>query len=229
MSHGVVQIPGDVSVRDAAVIMQREHAPCVIIKDSDDKIGIMTHTDIVHKVVARGLDPDKVEARTIMSSPVHAIEFNQTVESASTTMATHGVPLLLVTRQTQPIGTLTARDMVCSPARCGSRIAVSLKVHDGKPPVTTQVAAISQLSHLGAFVETPTPLPPGTNVSLNFYLPGSGRQIQAHATVLKSRGRTRTSRGAQETRPAGMEVEFTRLAGSDQSQITAWVIRSLYK
>jgi len=229
MSQGVVQIPGDVSVHDAAVILQREHVPCAIIKDSDDKIGIMTHADIVHKVVARGLNPEVVEARAIMSSPVHAIEFNQTLQSASTLMATHGVPLLLVTRQGQPIGTLAARDMVCSPARCGSRIAVSLKVHDQKPPVATQVAAISQLSHLGAFVETPTPLPPGTNMSLNFYLPGSGRQIQAHARVLKSCGRTKTSGGAQETRPAGMEVEFTRLAGSDQSQITAWVIRSLYK
>ncbi|MGH7429978.1 MAG: PilZ domain-containing protein, partial [Candidatus Methylomirabilaceae bacterium] len=152
-----------------------------------------------------------------------------TVESASTVMATHGVPLLLVTRQNQPIGILAARNIVCSPARSGSRIAVSLKVHDAKPPLTTQVAAISQLSHLGAFVETPTPFPPGTNMSLNFYLPGSGRQIQAHATVLKSRGRMKAPRGALETQPAGMEVEFTRLAGSDQSQITAWVIRSLYK
>ena len=229
MSPGVVQIPGDVSVRDAAVIMQKEHAPCVIVRDSDDKIGIMTHSDIVHKVVARGLDPDEVEASTIMSSPVYGVEFNQTVESAATVMVTHGVPLLLVTRQNQPIAILAARNIVCSPARSGSRIAVSLKVHDGKPALTTQVAAISQLSHLGAFVEMPTPFSPGTSVSLNFYLPGSGRQIQAHATVLKSRGRMGTPRGALETQPAGMEVEFTRLAGSDQSQITAWVIRSLYK
>ena len=229
MSQGVVQIPGDVSVRDAAVIMQKERVPCVLVRDSDDKIGIMTHTDIVHKVVARGLNPDEVEARTIMSSPVHAVEFNQTVESASTVMGTHGVPLLLVTRQNQPLGTLTARDMVCSPARCGSRIAVSLKVHDEKPPMTTQVAAISQLSHLGAFVETPTPLPPGTSVSLNFYLPGSGRQIQAHATVLKSRGQASIPVGEQDNPPSGMEVEFARLSGADQSQITAWVIRTLYK
>src|SRR5256886_3600092 len=115
MSPGVVQIPGDVSVRDAAVIMQKEHAPCVIVRDSDDKIGIMTHSDIDHKVVARGLDPDDVEASTIMSTPPYGLEFNQTVESAATVMMTHGVPLLLVTRQDQPIAILAARNIACSP------------------------------------------------------------------------------------------------------------------
>src|SRR5437773_12200050 len=112
MSPGVVQIPGDVSVRDAAVIMQKEHAPCVIVRDSDDKIGIMTHSDIVHNVVARGLDPDEVEASTIMSSPVYCVEFNQTVESAAPVLATRRVPPLLVTSQHAPIGILAARNIV---------------------------------------------------------------------------------------------------------------------
>lgn len=229
MTQGVVQIPGDVSVREAALIMQKEHVPCLLVKDSDDKIGIMTHADIVHKVVARGLNPADVGARTIMSRPVHAIEFDQPLERASTVMASNGVPLLLVTKLNRPIGILTARDVLFSPARCGSRIAASLKVQDGKTSVTTQVATISQLSHLGAFVETPIPLPPGTSVSLNFYLPGSARPIVAHATVLKCRGQASSPVGEQDNQPAGMEVEFARLSGSDQSQITAWVIRTFYK
>ncbi len=59
MTPGVIQIPGDVSVGEAARLMHKEQAPCVLIKDSDTRIGLMTHTDIVYKVVAQGLNPDE--------------------------------------------------------------------------------------------------------------------------------------------------------------------------
>ena len=54
MTPGVVQIPGDVSVSEAAMLLEREQAPCLLVKDTDTQFGIMTPTDIVKKVVARG-------------------------------------------------------------------------------------------------------------------------------------------------------------------------------
>ena len=32
MTPGVVQIPGDVTVGEAALLMEREHIPCLLIK-----------------------------------------------------------------------------------------------------------------------------------------------------------------------------------------------------
>ena len=227
MTPGIVQVPGDVSVLQAARLLQVEHVPCLLVKDGDTKWGIVTHTDIVYKVVCRNLLAWEVEVRAIMTRPVHTIEFDQPADCAGTLMASKGVPLLIVTKLKQPIGILTARDLIFSPHRRGLRITASMKTHDAKPSGTTHVVTITQLSHVGAFIETPAPLPFGSTVTLNFYLPGSGRPISAHATVL--RGRRSRSESDQEGAATGMEVRFAKLSASDQSQIDAMVIRTLYK
>jgi predicted transcriptional regulator len=67
MTPGVVQIPGDVSVTEAASLMEREQMPCLLIKDTESCFGLMTPTDIVKKVVEQGLEPDDIEVRTIMT------------------------------------------------------------------------------------------------------------------------------------------------------------------
>ncbi|NJN71292.1 MAG: CBS domain-containing protein [Nitrospira sp.] len=49
MTPGVVQIPGDVSVTEAASLLERERTPCLLVKDSESRFGLMTPTDIVKK------------------------------------------------------------------------------------------------------------------------------------------------------------------------------------
>ena len=229
ITPGVIQIPGDVTVSEAALLMHKERVPCLLIKDTESSIGIMTPADIVHKVVAQGLNPDDVEARTIMSRPVQSIEFDRPVEDATTAMVSTGVPLLIVTKQSQPIGVLTARDLVLSPKRCKSRIPTSLKVHDEMPHEAGPTATITQLSHLGALVETSASVQSGTSVSLSFSLPGSNRLITAHATVLKSDDQAHRGKTGQPPLKHGVEMLFTHLSVSDQSQIKAWVTRTLSK
>ena len=57
MTPGVVQVPGDISVSEAALLLEREHAPCLLVKETETVFGLMTPGDIVKKVVARGLEP----------------------------------------------------------------------------------------------------------------------------------------------------------------------------
>ena len=82
MTPGVVQIPGDVSVSEAAILMDRERIPCLLVKDNDARYGIMTPADIVKKVIAQGLEPQDVEVRSLMSQPVHSIEYDQATDEA---------------------------------------------------------------------------------------------------------------------------------------------------
>ena len=46
MTPGVVQVPGDVSVSEAALLLDRERIPCLLVKDSETTFGIMTSADI---------------------------------------------------------------------------------------------------------------------------------------------------------------------------------------
>lgn len=226
MTPGVIQIPGDVSVGEAARLMQEEEAPCVLIKDSETRIGIITPTDIVYKVVAQGLNPDDVEARRVMTRPVQFVEFDRPLEEVSTAMASAGAPLFIVTRHHQPIGVITAHDLVFSPKRYRSEIKGSVKVYNEKPEGVTHPILITQLSHLGAFVEGTAPMPPGSTVTLEFSLPGAKHPVAVEATVL-SQGDTADMSNPRRSMPGGgVAVRFTDVSVSDQSQISAWIIRT---
>lgn len=226
MTPGVVQIPGDVSVTEAAVLLERERMPCLLVKDSESRFGLMTPTDIVKKVVAQGLEPDDIEVRTIMTRPVQFIEYDQAVEEASTLMMSTGMPILIVTKQQQPVGVLTARDLVLSPRRCATNIAGTLSIMDGESVSADHGVIITRLSHAGASVNSPAFLLSGTKVILSFTLSETMSPLTIHGTVLNNAHVEQIS-GA--TRPSmatlpGIEVQFSELSPADQSRVKAWVM-----
>ena len=147
-------------VSEAALLLDRERIPCLLVKDSDTTFGIMTSGDIVKKVVAQGLEPHDVEVRAIMSKPVHSIESDQILDDATSVMAATGASLLIVTKQGQPVGILTARDLALAPKRCETCLPATLRVTNGDGEGAKHTATIRQLSHVGALIESRTLLLP---------------------------------------------------------------------
>ena len=226
MTPGVVQVPGDVSVSEAALLLDRERIPCLLIKDSDTAFGIMTSSDIVKKVVAQGLEPHDVEVRSIMSKPVHSIECDQILDDATSVMASTGASLLIVTKQGQPVGILTARDLALAPKRCETCLPATIRVADGEGSKHT--ATTRQLSHVGAFIESRTLLLPGTNVILSFLLSGTDLSFSLRGTDLNS---SYEPEYPEEDSVAGnypgVDIQFAPLPSSDESKIRAWVLQNL--
>jgi CBS domain-containing protein len=226
MTPGVVQIPGDVLVTEAAALLEREQMPCLLVKDSDTCFGLMTPTDIVKKVLAQGLEPGDVEVRTIMTRSVHFIEYDSVVEDASTLMMSTGAPILIVTKQNQPVGVLTARDLVLSPKRCRTRVPATISVGSEDGPGAQHQASIVQLSHVGAMVESPALLLPGTKVVINFTLPDVNIDLTVRGTILNDYDQIQPSGKAQPVTTPGVDIQFTNLSPSDQSRIKAWVLQN---
>ncbi|MDK2741557.1 MAG: CBS domain-containing protein [Nitrospira sp.] len=229
MTPGVVQIPGDVSVTEAASLLERERMPCLLVKDTESRFGLMTPTDIVKKVVAQGLEPDDIEVRTIMTRPVQFIEYDRAMEEASTLMMSTGTPILIVTKQDQPVGVLTARDLVLLPKRCVTHISATISIMDGERVGAEHQVAITQLSHAGASVESPALLLPGTKVILSFCLSEAMSPLTIRGTVLNNTTLEHppsTTRSILDTRP-GVEIQFIDLSPADQSRIKAWVLTNL--
>ena len=228
MTPGVVQIPGDVSVSEAALLLDRERIPCLLVKDSDTAFGIMTSGDIVKKVVAKGLEPQDVEVRTIMSKPVHSIECDQILDDATSMMASTGDSLLIVTKQGQPVGILTARDLALAPKRCETCLPATLRVTNGEGEGAKHSATIRQLSHVGAFIESRTLLLPGTTVVLSFILPGTEFSLSVRGTILNSSYEPDLSDdGGMTDNDLGVDIQFALLPPSDESKIRAWVLQNL--
>ena len=231
MTPGVVQIPGDVSVTEAASLLERERMPCLLVKDTESRFGLMTPTDIVKKVVAQGLEPDDVEVRTIMTRPVQFIEYDRALDEASAIMMSTGTPILIVTKQDQPVGVLTARDLILSPKRCVTNIPATISIIEGEGVGHEHQVAISQLSHAGASVESRALLLPGTRVILSFCLSEMMSPLTVRGTVLNNASVESISgaTGSLMTSPGGVEIQFVDLFPADQSRIKAWVLTNLPK
>jgi CBS domain-containing protein len=229
MTPGVVQVPGDVSVSEAAMLLEREHAPCLLIKDTDTQFGLMTPTDIVRKVVAQGLEPHDIEVRTIMTCPVEFIEYDEALTEASTLMMATGASLLIVTKQNQPVGVLSAQDLMLSPPRRGTRIPVVISVVGRVSAQGLNYnAMITQLSHVGALVESTAKILAGTDVVLAFSISGQNTPLTIHGTVLIT-GTPEAEAGESSSgnRIWHVDIQFTDLSSTDLARIRAWALQTM--
>lgn len=223
MTPGVVQIPGDVSVSEAALLLEREQTPCLLVKDTDTRFGLMTPSDIVKKVVAQGLEPHDIEARAIMTQPVQFIEYDRALEEASALMTSTGASHLIVTKENQPVGVLSARDLMLTPPPRRTRIPamLSLSRNAGEAERAPHSSTIIQLGHLGALVELNVSLAAGTNVLLVFSLPGQHTPLTIQGTVLASKEEP-LGRGSNI-----VDIHFKNVATTDQTRIKAWALQTL--
>ena len=229
MTPGVVQIPGDVSVSEAALLLEREQAPCLLVKDTDAQFGLMTPTDIVKKVVAQGLEPHDIEVRTIMTRPVQFIEHDQALAEASILMMTTGASILIVTKQNQPVGVLSAQDLMLNPPRRGTRIPVVVSVVGrASAQGLNYNAMITQLNHVGALVESATKLTPRANVVLAFSISGQNTPLTIRGKVLASEiPAVEPDEISNGTRVWHADIQFTDLSSSDLARIRAWALQTM--
>jgi signal-transduction protein with cAMP-binding, CBS, and nucleotidyltransferase domain len=227
MTPGVVQVPGDVSVSEAALLLEREHAPCLLIKETDTIFGLMTPTDIVKKVVAQGLEPHEIEVRSIMTRPVQFIDYDEALEEASTMMLATGASLLIVTKENQPVGVLSAQDLMLTPPRRETKIpTVVTVVGEDLAHRQAQNAMIVQLSHVGARIESAARLNGKTRVVLAFSLPGQNTPLTIHGKVMTCDSPA-LAQGARDQTHAVVEIQFADLSSADHARLRAWALQAI--
>ncbi|HET9844561.1 MAG TPA: CBS domain-containing protein [Nitrospira sp.] len=228
MTPGVVQVPGDVSVSEAALLLEREHAPCLLVKETDTVFGLMTPHDIVKKVVAQGLEPHDIEVRSIMTRPVQFIEYDELLEEASTMMVATGASVLIVTKENQPVGVLSAQDLMLTPPRRPINIPTVVTVVDeATPQRQAHNANIVQLSHVSARLESASSLHPKTRVVLAFSLPGQHTPLTIHGKVLSSETLPTTAAQESSEQTVAVEIQFADLSTTDLTRLKAWTLQAI--
>ncbi len=96
MTAKVVTVDLNASARDCAKMMVKKGVSSAVIVQSEMAKGIVTERDLVSKVLADALDPNKVLVRDIMSTPLITIAPQATVTAASALMAEYRVRRLVV-------------------------------------------------------------------------------------------------------------------------------------
>lgn len=63
----VCTLPPETPCREAAQLLRDEGVGCVVVAEDERPLGIVTDRDLVVRVMATGLDPDKTRLREAMS------------------------------------------------------------------------------------------------------------------------------------------------------------------
>lgn len=92
MDKKIVMIDESETIKDAVKKMVETEATCLIVdrKGSDDAYGIVTRRDIVNKVIAKALDPEKLTIRDIMNKPLVTVTGNLGIQYVAGLMAKSG-------------------------------------------------------------------------------------------------------------------------------------------
>ncbi len=83
-------VDAGISVREAAILMDRLDVGYLLVKSDDKLVGIFTERDAVRRVLATGLDHSRTKVKDVMSFPVIGVSPDTSVEDAVVLMATHG-------------------------------------------------------------------------------------------------------------------------------------------
>lgn len=98
----------------ARLMIDRDVGSVLVVNEEGNLLGIITKTDIVREVVAKGLSPLNINASQIMTkNPYYAFE-DVPLEEAASLMGSKGVGHLpiLDSRTLKPIGMLSKRDIL---------------------------------------------------------------------------------------------------------------------
>jgi CBS domain-containing protein len=100
------------SILVVLTMMIEKDIGAVLVMEGEKICGIISERDIARKITFLQLPVDKTFARDIMTSNVHTIEADQTIETARALMTAHRVRHLPVMQGDQVIGVISTRDVV---------------------------------------------------------------------------------------------------------------------
>jgi signal-transduction protein with cAMP-binding, CBS, and nucleotidyltransferase domain len=112
MTKKLITLAETANIKQVAVAMSDNVIGSVIITRENLPAGIITEMDLVKRVIARGLNPERTLAREIMSSPVSVVDPQSEIMEVARKMAKLRIRRLVVVDKGSMVGIITARDIL---------------------------------------------------------------------------------------------------------------------
>lgn len=107
----LITAPETITARDAARLMAANNISALMVLDGVRLRGIFTERDLALKVVAAGLDPDKVVLSQVMTRDPDTLRPDHTARSALEKMSRRGFRHLPVVDGDRVVGIVSVRDL----------------------------------------------------------------------------------------------------------------------
>ena len=113
MSSPVITVIEDTTVDKAAQLMADGHIGCILVTSKEGKpLGIITERDFVTRVLAKNIQPNKLTAKEVMTSPLITIDPDETLSEAARKMSQLNVRRLGVMYKGNLVGIISSKDVL---------------------------------------------------------------------------------------------------------------------
>jgi len=111
MVEEVVTVEAEATVQEAVDLMNKHEIGCLIVVLREKPVGIITERDMLTRVLAKSLDPEKIKVSEIMSVPLIMGKPEMEVENAVRLMFKNKIKKLPVVQRGRLIGLVTLTDL----------------------------------------------------------------------------------------------------------------------
>ena len=144
MSSPVVTLGENEASNQAAVVMDKNDLGCVIVTNSaGNSIGIITERDLVIRVLAKNLKPDRAKAKEIMTTPLVTIEPDATITEAARRMNRLDIRRLGVIYKGNLVGIISSKDILGVMPELIEIIQERSRIEDANHTEETEEAPVS--------------------------------------------------------------------------------------
>ncbi len=113
MSHKVVTANQNMTIFEAAKLMNKHRVGGLPVCEGDKLIGLLTERDIMMKVIAADKHPSKTTVRQVMNSPLkaHGQKFED-ISSLARKMNEHDISRVPIIHESKLVGIVTNKDIL---------------------------------------------------------------------------------------------------------------------
>ena len=111
MTRDVKVVREDTSMQEVVATMLKFDVSSVVVVRKDRPIGLITHKDILERVLQPELLPATLNARNVMSASLVTIGEEASLEEAARLMAKKSFKKLLVVQDSKLVGIITSTDI----------------------------------------------------------------------------------------------------------------------
>lgn len=111
MNNDAIILEADETLDEAIKRMKERNLRSVLASHLGEVVGMVSKTDILYKVTSEGKNPSKIKLREIMTSPVLAVNPQNTIRDALTIMNKRNVRQLMVHAYSAVLGIISREDI----------------------------------------------------------------------------------------------------------------------
>lgn len=112
MTKDLVQVSQETTVKQCAEVMVAERVSSAVVLENNAVTGIITEKDLAKKVVAKGLDANKLLVKDVMSVDLVTVEPETSLYDAMLKLTKNKIKHLPVVRDNVALGIITAMDIL---------------------------------------------------------------------------------------------------------------------